>query len=196
MVAGLDKIFMPSESFLNAVGKTPDNRLFTIMHNYDSINLLKSQKRDVLKYIMDSANDMVDSSLTGIEKSLVMPFPSDYIPYDEDVISAVLIELMFNSYIHSPAKIGLHIKSFYGMNFGLGIFDGGSFYRQDWVKKSIESKTNILPNEFPSELNLEGSGTNRGIRNLYKYGDFIEIDTTKGVLYITIAREAHSEGQI
>lgn len=182
------KIFTPSETFLKAVGKTQDDRLLTEIHSYESINLLRAKNCDIKKYIENNAGNLVDSTFTRIAESLTNQIPSGYIPYDDAAIDSVLMELMWNSFVHSPAETGLHITSFYGKNFGIGLHDGGEFYKQDWVKKSLESKVNIVPNQYPSELNLPGTGTNRGIRNLYKYCDFLEVDTTKGVLYLTVAR--------
>jgi hypothetical protein len=149
---------------------------------------LRAEKRNIWEYIMNSASDFLDSTFMRIDL-LMMPTQSNYNLYDDRGISDVLFELMINSFVHSPAETGLHIKSFYGKNFGMGLFDGGEFYKQDWVKKSLENKINILPNEHPSELNLSGTGTNYGIRTLYKYCDFLEDDTTKGILYLTIARD-------
>ena len=188
MIVDLDNIFTPSASFLKAVGETAEKKIVTGIHSYKSIDKIRAEKKDIEQYVMDCANDLVDSIFMTIEQRPIMSIqPNDSI-YD-DGLSSMWIELVINSYTHSPAETGLHVKSFYGNNLGIGLFDGGSFYRQDWIKKSIESKTNILPNIHPSEFNLTGSGRNYGIENLYKYANFLEVDTTKGVLYLTVARD-------
>jgi hypothetical protein len=81
---------------------------------------------------------------------------------------------------HSPENSSLESGLFLGsMGVCYGFHDGGDFFKKTEIKNQLENKINFK--EF--DKNPRGKTSRHGFSNIYKFSDFIEVDSEKGILY-------------
>jgi len=105
--------------------------------------------------------------------------------------SMAISESIKNSYDHGLAsEKGLSSEIYLGSKgLGFGIFDGGDFYKQPLIKELVESRKPIPKELFPSIYKNNSSGGRHGMDKIYSHSDFLEIDITKGILFIGFTNE-------
>ncbi len=104
-------------------------------------------------------------------------------------------EAIQNSYDHGPAlEKGLSLAFLVGDKaFGLGITDGGDFFKDENIAELVRERELPSRTKYPSKYQIDPSKQNKiigreGFKRMYTYSNFLEVDISNGVLYMGFSK--------
>lgn len=64
-----------------------------------------------------------------------------------------------------------------------GFYDEGDYFKREDIKGAFEQRRHPFNLHLPDREGIAANCRGWGVSNIYEYSDFIEVDTTHGVLY-------------
>lgn len=124
----------------------------------------------------------VDENLQGFKKDISLKYNLDKGEINWFPVSVPYYEAVKNSFAHGKLDFDKILIGHYIGDLGVcfGFYDGGDYFKNENIKNQYENKIPVKNFNKNPRISCRGNGTKR----IFKFSDFIEVDSKKGILYI------------